>query len=126
MARFFGADIETCTLAGLLHDYHHTYIKDSRHAVMAAKNSERFGVSRKVLDIVRSHMYPLGRKSIGRVKGLDFWIVKIADCVAPLLEIGYSLLSLKLKHENRIKFDTNQLILELLSADPENYVLSHK
>jgi len=42
MAIFFGADVETCTLAGLLHDYHHTYIKDSRHAVMAAKNAERF------------------------------------------------------------------------------------
>jgi hypothetical protein len=92
---------------------------------MAAKNSERFGVSSNVIDIVKTHMYPLGRKSIGRAKGRNFWIVKVADCVAPLLEVSYSLLSLRLKYENIIKFHTNQFLLDMLATtQPDPYVLS--
>jgi len=124
MAKFFGADVKTCTLAWLLHDYHHTFIKDSRHAVLAAKNSERFEVNCSVLNIIKCHMYPLGRKMIQRVQWKNFWIVKFADSIAPLIEIGYSVLSLKLRYDDIIKFKTNQLLLELLST-PEQDVLSH-
>ena len=69
-------------------------------------------------------MYPLGRKSICRAKGLNFWIVKIADCISPFIEQFYSVVSLKFKHEDIIKFKTNQLLVELINT-PESDVLSH-
>lgn len=58
LARLFRADLEVCALAGLLHDYHFTRLKSYSHAVIAAKNAERFMVSEEVVEIVRSHMYP--------------------------------------------------------------------
>lgn len=124
LAKFFKADIQVCTLAGLLHDYHHTFIKDHRHAVMACENSKRFNVPAEALSIVKTHMYPLGRKTIGRAKGKNFWIVKFADCVAPIMEILYSILAFKLKYENIIKFKTNQLLLDMLVQEEDLQVVT--
>lgn len=105
--------METCILAGLLHDYHFTRLKSYSHALIAAENAEKFGVSEEVIEIIRSHMYPLGRSKVIRAKGRNFWVVKMADISAMLFEITYSILFLSFKH-NRIKLKRTKLLLEML------------
>lgn len=110
IAKFFRADIETCVLAGLLHDYHFTTLKSYSHAIIAAKNAKRFGVSQEVVDIVKCHMYPLGRGKIERVRNKNFWVVKAADTIAATVEISYSIIFMKFSHRD-IKMKRTKLLL---------------
>lgn len=123
IAKFFKADIETCTLAWVLHDYHFTKIKSYKHWIISAQNAEKFWVEDKVLEIIKSHMYPSGMKKMKRSRWKDFWIVKFADSFSALYEIIYSLLHLSFFWKNKIKIKKNKLLIELLQE--ENYVLSN-
>lgn len=116
LARFFRADIEVCTLAGLLHDYHFTELKSYSHAVIAAKNARRFEVSEEVIEIVRSHMYPLGRSKIKRAHGRNFWVVKLADFSAAFFEITYSIVFLQFQHK-RMKLKRTHLLMEMVGEE---------
>lgn len=114
LARLFRADIETCALAGILHDYHFiTKLRLNSHPMVAAENAQRFSVSEEVIEIVRFHMYPFGLAKNRRPRGKNFWIVKVADSFAALFEIIYSVLFLSFSH-NKIKFRRNKLIIEML------------
>lgn len=110
--------METCALAGLLHDYHFTTLKSYSHAIIAAKNAARFEVSEEVIEIVRSHMYPLGRGKIDRAKGKNFWVVKVADFSAAIFEVSYSILSFSF-HPQKIKMKRTILLLEMLENKEE-------
>ncbi|EKD30381.1 MAG: hypothetical protein ACD_78C00071G0002 [uncultured bacterium (gcode 4)] len=116
LARLFRADLEVCALAWLLHDYHFTTLKSYSHAVIAAKNAERFLVTEEVVEIVRSHMYPLGRSKIKRACGRNFWVVKIADFSAAFFEISYSIVFLQFQH-NRIKLKRSKLLMEMVGEE---------
>lgn len=116
LARFFRADIQVCTLAGLLHDYHFTTLKSYSHAVIAAKNAVRFWVDEEVIEIVRSHMYPLGRSKIKRAHGRNFWVVKLADFSAAFFEISYSILFLQFQHD-RMKLKRTHLLMEIVGEE---------
>lgn len=116
LARLFRADLEVCALAGLLHDYHFTRLKSYSHAVIAAKNAERFMVSEEVVEIVRSHMYPLGRSKMERARGRNFWVVKLADFSAAFFEVSYSVLFLQFQHR-RIKLKRTHLLMEMVGED---------
>lgn len=113
LARLFRADIEVCTLAGLLHDYHFTKIRLHTHALISAENARRFLVSDEVIEIIQSHMYPFGRTKVKRPTGKNFWIVKVADFFAAAFEITYSVLFLSFSHKN-IKLRRNKLLIKLL------------
>lgn len=118
LAKLVKADLETCALAGLLHDYHFTTLKSYSHAIIAAKNAARFEVSEEVIEIVRSHMYPLGRGKIDRAKGKNFWVVKVADFSAAIFEVSYSILSFSF-HPQKIKMKRTILLLEMLENKEE-------
>ena len=123
IAKFFRADIETCTLAWVLHDYHFTTIKSYMHWIISAQNAQKFWVDDKVLGIIKSHMYPSGIKKMKRSSGKDFWIVKFADSFSALYEIFYSVVHLSFRWKDKIKIKKNKLLIELLQE--ENYVLSN-
>ncbi|MDD2487185.1 MAG: HD domain-containing protein [Candidatus Gracilibacteria bacterium] len=114
ISKFLKADVHSCTLAGILHDYHFTKFKGYKHGLEAAKNAEKFNVNEKVLEIIKCHMYPFGRSKIPRHKGIDFWVVKSADFLSMCYEIGYSILFLSFKGKNKIKLKKNRLLLDLL------------
>ncbi|MDD2565321.1 MAG: HD domain-containing protein [Candidatus Gracilibacteria bacterium] len=123
LAKIFKADITSCTLAGILHDFHSTRIKGHMHGIIAANNSKKFEVNEKVLQIIRCHMYPFGRSKVERFKGVDFWIVKSADFFAMCYEISYSVLFLSFRGKNKVKLKKNN---QLLKKQQENDVLSFK
>lgn len=112
MAKFFKADIVSCTLAWILHDFHTTNIKWYKHWVIAAQNALKFDISEKVESLIKSHMYPFGRKYVERYKWIDFWIVKIADFFAMCQEVIYSIIFLSFKWKNKIKFKRNKKLLQ--------------
>lgn len=124
MARFFKADIHSCTMAWILHDFHLSPYKWYKHWIIAADNAKKFEVNEKVLQIIRSHMYPFGRSKVERFKWIDFWIVKWADFIAMCHEITYSVLFLSFRWKNRIKFKKNSILLEKIKQ--EWNVISYK
>ncbi|MBP8016799.1 HD domain-containing protein [Candidatus Gracilibacteria bacterium] len=128
IAKFFKADVQSCTLAGVLHDYHFTNYKTYEHGLVAASNSEKFGIDKKTKSIIESHMYPFGRKKIKRAKGKDFWIIKFADSCCAIFEFLYSILFFSFNYKNKIKMKNNILLLELNQQNQQtiNYVLSNK
>ncbi len=72
----------------------------------------------EVIEIIRSHMYPLGRSKIKRAKGRNFWVVKIADFSAAFFEISYSILFLQFQHD-RIKLKRTKLLMEMVGECEE-------
>lgn len=114
ISKLLNADINSCTLAWILHDYHFTKIKWYKHGLMAAENAERFWVDDKVLEIIKCHMYPFWRSKVPRYKWVDFWVVKWADFLSMFYEIWYSILFLSFKWKNKIKLKKNRLLLDLL------------
>lgn len=115
LARIFKADIESCTLAWILHDFHKTKYKWYMHWVISAENAKKFNVSEKVLEIIRCHMYPFWRTKVPRYKWRDFWIVKISDFLSMCYELWYSLLFLSFKWKNKIKLKKNSALIEFLT-----------
>lgn len=112
IAKFFKADIHSCTLAWILHDFHETKFKWYMHWIIAAKNARKFWVNEKVLKIVESHMYPFWRKKVKRHKWIDFWIVKFADFWSMCYEVTYSVIFLSFRWKNRIKMKKNKILLD--------------
>ncbi len=111
LAKIFKADIQSCTLAGILHDFHFTRIKSYLHWVMAAENAKnKFDINEKVQLLIKSHMYPFGRKKVERIKWVDFWIVKFADFWSMCYEVWYSVLFLSFRWKDRIKLKKNRVI----------------
>jgi len=123
LASWLKADVESCTLAWILHDFHSTRIKWHKHWLIAANNSKKFNVNEKVLQIIRCHMYPFGRSKVERFKWIEFWIVKSADFIAMCFELTYSIVFLSFRWKNKIKLKKNHL---LLKKHQESNVLSHK
>jgi len=115
LARIFKADVESCTLAGILHDFHKTKFKWYMHWVISAENAKKFNVSDKVLQIIRSHMFPFGMSKVLRYKWKDFWIVKISDFLSMCYELWYSILFLSFRWKNRIKLKKNSALIEILT-----------
>ena len=111
LAKIVKGDPYTCALAGMLHDYHFTNTKSYMHALYAAKNARKFGVSDEVIKIIESHMYPMGRKHVIRAKGRNFWVVKIADFTCATFEMIYSLFSFSYRYKERIRLKKNQKYL---------------
>lgn len=123
LARLFRADIQSCTLAWILHDFHFTRVKSYLHWVMAAENAKKFDINEKVQSLIKSHMYPFGMSKVNRIKWVDFWIVKFADFWSMCYEITYSILFLSFKWKNKIKLKNNRLLIECLPKD-NNVLLS--
>jgi len=118
-AKLVKADPYTCALAGMLHDYHFTTIKSYSHAIHAAQNAKKFGVSDEVIQIIESHMYPFGRKHIKRAHGKNFWVVKAADFVAATFEMFYSLFSLSFRYDERIRLKKNKKLFFTAQKEKE-------
>lgn len=114
LAKILKADIETCVLAGLLHDFHFTYIKSHIHWIESAENAQKFNISQEVSEIIKNHMYPFWRKSQKRPTWKEFWIVKFADSFSALYEIWYSILTLSFKWVWKIKMRKNKSLLTLI------------
>lgn len=112
-AKFFKADVSTCVIAAILHDFHFTTIKSPKHWILAAKNSEKFWVTEEIKNIICSHMYPLWIWNIVRPKWINFWIVTAADKIAAIYEITYCILNLKFNYK-KIKFKKTKTLLENL------------
>ncbi len=90
MARFFRADVRTCVLAGLLHDFHETRVKGYRHGMESATNARAAGISdERVLSIIRAHMFPFGWGKVPTPWTREFAVVKAADFVAATVEFAY-------------------------------------
>ena len=124
LAKWLKADINSCTLAWILHDFHDTRIKWYLHWVLAAENAIRkFDINEKVEQLIKSHMYPFWRSKVERIKWIDFWIVKFADSFSMFYEIWYSILFLSFRWKNRVKLQKNRLLLETLTIE-ENVLLS--
>jgi hypothetical protein len=70
-------------------------------------------VEDEVIEIIRSHMYPSGRRKIKCPHSKNFWIVKVADFFSAIFEIIYSILFLSFSHKN-IKLRRNKLLIKLL------------
>ena len=114
LGKIFKADLETCVLAWLLHDYHFTYVKSYIHGIMSAENAKKFWVSTEIQEIIKNHMFPSGRKALQRPKSKEFWIVKFCDSFSAIYEIFYSIFKLSFFGKNKIKMKKNQLLLELI------------
>lgn len=115
LSKMFSANVETCTLAWILHDFHNTKIKWYKHWVISAENAKRFNVSEEVLQIIRCHMYPFWRTKVERFKGKDFRIVKTSDFISMFYEISYSILFLSFRWKNKIKLKKNSILLEKIT-----------
>lgn len=76
-------------------------------------------MNNEVLEIVRSHMYPFGRSKIVRARGLNFWVLKIADFSAAFFEISYSILFLQFQHDT-IKLKRSKILLQMLADEEES------
>jgi putative nucleotidyltransferase with HDIG domain len=125
LAKWLKADINSCTLAGILHDFHNTRIKSYMHWVMAAENAKKFDVNDKVQELIKSHMYPLWRTKITRAKGRDFWVVKMADFFSMCYELTYSVIFLSFRWKNKIKLKKNRILIERLTQE-ENVLLGEQ
>ena len=73
-------------------------------------------MSDEVIEIVRSHMYPLGYSKIDRAHGRNFWVVKIADFSAAFFEISYSILFLQFQHD-KIKLKRTHILMEMVDEE---------
>lgn len=125
LAKFFNADIDSCTLAWILHDFHFTRIKSYIHWIMAAENAKKFDINEKVQELIKSHMYPFGRSKVNRFKWLDFWIVKTADFWSMCYELFYSVVFLSFSWKNKIKLKKNRLLIENLYNE-DNVLLNRQ
>lgn len=123
LASIFKADINSCTLAWILHDFHFTKIKSYLHWVMAAEKAKKFDINEKVQQLIKSHMYPFWRTKVERFKWKDFWIVKCADFFSMCYEISYGIIFLSFRWKNRIKLKKNRLLIENLLTE-DNVLLS--
>lgn len=122
LANFFKTDILSCTLAWILHDFHTTNIKWYKHWLIAAENALlKFNISEKVEILIKSHMYPFGRKYVDRYKWIEFWIVKLADFFAMCQEILYWIIFFSFSSKEKIKFQRNK---RLLQFNQENVLLN--
>ncbi|EKE30002.1 MAG: hypothetical protein ACD_2C00062G0005 [uncultured bacterium (gcode 4)] len=118
LSKLFKADVKSCTLAWILHDYHNTQIKWYMHGILAAENAiKKFDVNDKVAQLIKSHMYPFWRGKVERVRWIDFWIVKVADFASMCYEIWYSVLFLSFKWKNKIKLQKNRLLIEIFTME---------
>lgn len=108
MAKIVGADVETCVLAGLLHDFHETRVKGYEHGLESAGNAMSVGLKNEhALDIIRAHMFPLGFGKVKLPKTREFAVLKTADALAATVELTYgfvhSIAVLSFNH-TRVKF----------------------
>jgi hypothetical protein len=63
-------------------------------------------------------MYPLGRSKIKRAKGLNFWVVKIADFSAAFFEISYSIVTFQFQPDT-LKLKRTILLMEMVGEEQE-------
>jgi hypothetical protein len=110
LAKLVRADVRTCTLAGILHDYHFTRYHSYQHGLIAAENAKRFTLDSEVLAIIQSHMYPLGRKKMRRACGKNFWVIKAADTLAACLEFFHSFTRLSFRFR-KVKMRKTRTVL---------------
>lgn len=115
LSKIFKADIESCTLAWILHDFHDTRFMWPKHWLISANNAKKFNVSDKVLQLIKCHMYPFWRSKIPRYRWKDFWILKSSDFLAMCYEFSYSILFLSFKWKNKIKLKKNSVLLEKIT-----------
>lgn len=120
LAKFVKADVETCVLAGLLHDFHETRVKGYEHGLESAGNAIAVGLrNERVLDIIRAHMFPLGFGKVRVPRNREFAVLKVADAVAATVEIAYgfahSVACLSLNH-TRVRFrETRDMLVRIAS-----------
>lgn len=117
-AKFAKADIETCVLSGLLHDFHETRVKGYMHGVVAAENAMSVGLADEhALDIIRAHMYPLGFGKVKMPRTREFAVLKTADFFAAAVEVTYgffhSAFTLSVAHSRVRFFETRDLLVRI-------------
>lgn len=122
-AKFVRADVETCVLAGLLHDFHETRVKGYEHGLEAARNAASVGLQNELaLDIIRAHMYPLGYGKVKLPKCREFFVLKAADVFAATVEFAYgfaqSAAVLSTNH-TRVRFAETRDMLVRIAAEIE-------
>lgn len=111
LAKIFKADVETCVLAAILHDF--SFTRCIKHWSVASKNSEKFNISPEVKSIIDSHMYPLMARKIKRPKWKNFWVVTMADKFAATYEYFYAISHLNFNYK-KIKMKKTKNILNTL------------
>lgn len=122
-AKFVRADVETCVLAGLLHDFHETRVKGYEHGLEAARNAESVGLRNVLsLDIIRAHMFPLGFGKVEVPKCREFLVLKAADAFAAISEVTYgfcqSVTALSISH-SRVRFAETRDMLVRIATEIE-------
>lgn len=116
LADLWHEDPDAAVRAGLLHDYcifdHNLRGKEMKaarekanaelycfyHPKKAAENAKRFHLSKRELDAISSHMFPLGplpKTKLG-------WIIRIADIGASLDETDFGLKYMQKKKSSRV------------------------
>lgn len=123
MAKFANADVETCVLAGLLHDFHETRVKGYEHGLESAGNAMAVGLENEhALDIIRAHMFPLGFGKVKVPKTREYAVLKIADSLAATVEVTYgffhSVAVMSLNH-SRVRFAETRDMYVRIAAEME-------
>ncbi len=123
MAKFVNADVETCVLAGLLHDFHETRVKGYEHGLESAGNAISVGLANEhALDIIRAHMFPLGFGKVKVPKTREYAVLKIADSLAATVEVTYgffhSVAVMSLNH-SRVRFAETRDMYVRIAAEIE-------
>ncbi len=123
LAKLFRADVETCVLSGLLHDFHETRVKGYGHGLESAENARSVGLANAhAIDIIKAHMFPLGFGKVTVPKTREFAVLKIADALAAVTEVTYgafhSVAVLSVAH-SRVRFAETRDILVRISREIE-------
>lgn len=123
MAKAVNADVETCVLAGLLHDFHETRVKGYEHGLESAGNAVSVGLTNEhALDIIRAHMFPLGFGKVKVPKTREYAVLKTADFLAATVELSYgfvhSLAVMSVNH-SRVRFAATRDMYVRISGEIE-------
>lgn len=123
LAKLFRADVETCVLAGLLHDFHETRVKGYEHGLESARNARKVGLRNlHAISIIEAHMFPLGFGKVSVPKTREFAVLKIADALAAITEVAYGALhsvAVRSIAHSRIRFEETRDILVRISREIE-------
>ena len=96
LARFFHANVTVATRAGFVHDWYHGHQPDRKrfvnpdghHFRQSVEAASEYGESPAIVDAIRTHMWPWGRKMPST---REAWIVWSADNVIWLVDIWQSI-----------------------------------
>lgn len=92
LARFFGVSSRDCARAGILHDVGYdgrrsVVVNLLTHHVRSASVARNLGESGKIIEMIESHMFPIGNM-ISSKEGLILWVADKIDSILDLLHVS--------------------------------------